>query len=212
LQQGCYKYAIDAIGIPNLAALPKSERENKTQVYEERLSMLSLAAIRDSEGKFDLHYRLYKSYPICRAAYMYFFAIPNTTLNTAETNFSECKEKYGHVNRRARSTKKDDTAKDEAESWIGNRVELFAEDQPNAHGLVNGDAEDDDDCGFVTVAVGTGAERKWQVIKDTEHTDRTKQSKWTLPKWRANKHMDPIVIKVVVVVVVLHCIALRVSG
>ena len=88
MQQGCYKYAIDVIGIPNLAALPKSERENKAQCYEERLSMLSLAAIRDFEGKFDLHYRLHKVYPVCRAAYMYFFAIPNTTLNTAVTSLS----------------------------------------------------------------------------------------------------------------------------
>jgi hypothetical protein len=52
--------------------------------------------------------------------------------------------------------------------------------------------DDDEDGGYVTVRDAQGT---WQVVEDATPI-RTKQSKWMTPKFKAKKHMDPVVAKV----------------
>ena len=50
---------------------------------------------------------------------------------------------------------------------VYNRVELFAEDQPNAQGQVHDNEEDD--ARYITVCDGEGM---WQVVSDDLHETR----------------------------------------
>ena len=189
-----FRYALNNVGVVNLVSIAKEEFSHKKEAYEKRHAMLNFAAVHVENSTYDLHYRLNGNIPICRTAYLFFHGLCDGTLRTAETNFCIGKLGWGHSQRRARRSKLNDTMKDEAQDWIRDRVELLAEDQPNSGGLVQGDESDEENCGYMTVVDKDG---RWQVVDDIDNVQKRRLKPSTsLPKWKARKHMDPIIKKV----------------
>ena len=190
--QGCYGYIMDRVPVQDLAKLCVEQYADKAGTYEARMVMLNTAAVEVAPHLFDLHYRLHNNYEVCRNAYLYFTALCSSTLRTLESNFCLGKLNYGHKKRKSRQTKLHDTMKESAADWIERRVHLLAEEQPNSHGLVHGEGSDSDDGSYVTIRNDKG---EWQVVADDVSITKKRQRKTSLQKWKAKRHMDPVVKK-----------------
>ena len=190
--KGCYGYIMDRVPVQDLAKLCVEQYADKAGTYEARMVMLNTAAVEVAPHLFDLHYRLHNNYEVCRNAYLYFTALCSSTLRTLESNFCLGKLNYGHKKRKSRQTKLHDTMKESAADWIERRVHLLAEEQPNSHGLVHGEGSDSDDGSYVTIRNDKG---EWQVVADDASITKKRQRKTSLQKWKAKRHMDPVVKK-----------------
>ncbi len=194
--EGCYRYIMNNVGLHNLREIVVARFARPAESYESVRNMLTQAAELKSgtDNWYNLHYKIYGSYPVCRVAYRYLLAIKDSTLRDAERDFMTGKVKWGNSCRRSRRTTLHDTRREDAASWIQERVLLFAEEQPNAHELIHVDEDTDSDVEGLQWQRNSDNDLVVVRLPDCEQPQR--RSKSMLTKWKCQRHMDPVIVKV----------------